>query len=212
MASTGKTPNLKLSQWVLSDPFLMEDMNADNAKIDTAVAALPYVKLMDITTGADAQQVDLDVSGIDLSRYTMVQIFSNAICRDTEGYANNRAALKIRINGFGGMFDVEGSSNNQYCDYVAYADQSSYSTCPLQITISGFQQHSAAGKAGSYYNTLAAHCAGGSYPYPCHSVSTCNIGGQSDRMSRVNFLAAGESGYTFYIKAGSRFVMYGVKL
>ena len=40
MASTNKTENFALNQWVGTDPVLMEDFNADNAKIDAALAAL----------------------------------------------------------------------------------------------------------------------------------------------------------------------------
>lgn len=40
MASTNKTANYSLNQWVGTDPVLMEDFNADNAKIDAALAAL----------------------------------------------------------------------------------------------------------------------------------------------------------------------------
>ena len=40
MSSTNKTANLELNQWVGTDPVLMADFNADNAKIDAAVAAL----------------------------------------------------------------------------------------------------------------------------------------------------------------------------
>ena len=70
MSSTNKTSALGLSQWVLSDPFRMEDFNADNAKIDAAVAAVPYVKLLNVTTNAAPTQVDLDLSGIDLSQFS----------------------------------------------------------------------------------------------------------------------------------------------
>ncbi|MEG2382139.1 MAG: hypothetical protein RSB39_01025, partial [Oscillospiraceae bacterium] len=69
MASTNKTANLGLNQWVESDPFLREDANADNSKIDAAVqgvrgqiSAMPYVKLFDITTTSDVTQIDLDFS------------------------------------------------------------------------------------------------------------------------------------------------------
>ena len=37
--STNKTENYQLSQWVKSDQVLMEDFNADNAKIDAALAS-----------------------------------------------------------------------------------------------------------------------------------------------------------------------------
>ena len=40
MASTNHTQTLELCQWVGTDPVLMADFNDDNAKIDTAVAAL----------------------------------------------------------------------------------------------------------------------------------------------------------------------------
>lgn len=80
MASTNQTPNLGLCQWVLDDPFLMEDMNADNAKIDAAVAANPYVKLMDVTTTADAQQVNLDLSSIDINKFVKLELYIAASC------------------------------------------------------------------------------------------------------------------------------------
>ena len=41
MASTNHTEHLNLNQWVGTDPVLMADFNADNAKIDAAIAALP---------------------------------------------------------------------------------------------------------------------------------------------------------------------------
>ena len=40
MSSTNKTTNLELNQWVGTDPVLMADFNADNAKIDAAVQSL----------------------------------------------------------------------------------------------------------------------------------------------------------------------------
>ena len=39
MSSTNKTQNLQLNQWVGTDPVIMSDFNADNAKIDAAVQA-----------------------------------------------------------------------------------------------------------------------------------------------------------------------------
>ena len=74
MASTNKTANLGLNQWVLTDPLLMEDMNADNQKIDSAVAANPIVKLISVKTAANAAQVDFDLSSIDLTKYSALKI------------------------------------------------------------------------------------------------------------------------------------------
>ena len=40
MASTNKTENIQLNQWIKTDPVLMDDMNADNQKLDSAIGAL----------------------------------------------------------------------------------------------------------------------------------------------------------------------------
>jgi len=51
MASTNKTENFDLNQWVGTDPVLMEDFNADNAKIDAALAQLKSGQLR-VATGS----------------------------------------------------------------------------------------------------------------------------------------------------------------
>ncbi len=51
MASTNKTPNYALNQWVGIDPVLMEDFNADNAKIDEAISALG-TRLDEVVSGS----------------------------------------------------------------------------------------------------------------------------------------------------------------
>lgn len=72
MASTNRTPRLGLNQWVLDDPFLMEDMNADNAKIDTAVLK---EKLFDITLKSPVANLECDFSGIDISEFLMLEVW-----------------------------------------------------------------------------------------------------------------------------------------
>ena len=74
MSSTNKTPKLGLNQWVLTDPFLMEDMNSDNSKIDDAVSSRALVKLGHIETTASCLVISLDVSGIDWSAYREVAV------------------------------------------------------------------------------------------------------------------------------------------
>ena len=70
MSSTNKTSALGLSQWILSDPFRMEDFNADNAKIDAAVARKSeFVKLKEITTTAQATAVEINVQSINFSQF-----------------------------------------------------------------------------------------------------------------------------------------------
>lgn len=119
MASTGKTPNLGLCQWQLSDPFLMEDMNEDNRKVDAAVAAIPYVKLLDVTTVADAAQVELDLSELDLSGYSKLEIVASFI---SPGATERNSNVYMKINGNGAYLQGSGSALEAK-GYVA--------TCPV---------------------------------------------------------------------------------
>lgn len=108
MSSTNETSALGLSQWVLSDPFRMEDFNADNAKIDAAVARKSeFVKLKEITTTTGGvSQIDVDVSDIDFSQWQYV-ILDTVLT----GYANLRVNGKTGANyiGFGYTQWVSGS-------------------------------------------------------------------------------------------------------
>ncbi|MEG2814867.1 MAG: hypothetical protein RR885_01460 [Oscillospiraceae bacterium] len=84
MASTNKTANLSLNQWTLDDPFLMEDFNADNRKLDAAIwglnAKAEFNKIKEITvTTKDSAQIDLDVSDIDFGKYYFLILTVDAI-------------------------------------------------------------------------------------------------------------------------------------
>ena len=107
MSSTNKTSALGLSQWVLSDPFRMEDFNADNAKIDAAVAAVPYVKLLNVTTNAAATQVDLDLSGIDLSQFSKLEIVASL---NSPAATSRTSSIYMLINGNGAYLQGSGSA------------------------------------------------------------------------------------------------------
>ena len=50
--STQKTANYQLNQWVKSDQILMEEFNADNLKIDDAIAAVIPTGLICLWSGA----------------------------------------------------------------------------------------------------------------------------------------------------------------
>ena len=75
MAEIAKTDYLQLNQWQPEDPVLRTDFNADNQKIDAAFAAVPLVKLKEVVTQQDAQQVDVDVSDIDFDAYDEVIVY-----------------------------------------------------------------------------------------------------------------------------------------
>ena len=67
------TKNYQLNQWDAADRVLRTDFNADNQKLDAAIAeakaTCPYVHLLTASLPADAVQLDLNVSTLDLTRY-----------------------------------------------------------------------------------------------------------------------------------------------
>ena len=72
------TPNVGLCQWQRTDPFTLDDFNADNAKIDAALAAQPYQVLLTQTLAAEAEGLSLDVSGLDLSATPRLRVETTA--------------------------------------------------------------------------------------------------------------------------------------
>lgn len=72
------TPNLGLHQWGADDSFLRTDFNEDFRKIDGAVgdtaAANCSVRLLKVTTTTAARQVDLDLSGYDLTKFRTLTV------------------------------------------------------------------------------------------------------------------------------------------
>lgn len=103
MASNNKTAALGLNQWALTDPFLMEDFNEDNRKIDAAVARKSeFVKLKEVTTTVGGvSQIDVDVSDIDFGawQYVLMDVVS-----DKYGF------VRVNNNTSGGFNQIGGSS------------------------------------------------------------------------------------------------------
>ena len=61
--ATNKTTNYQLNQWEKTDRILMDDFNADNAKIDAAM--LGKKLLLDYTTEEEALTVEVPLTGVD---------------------------------------------------------------------------------------------------------------------------------------------------
>ena len=120
-----QTEHYGLNQWELADRIQMEDFNGDNEKVDAALAGLREEiaavrgsvlceKLVDYTTTAAAQQVDIDVSGIDFTQYVRIDLSIN----DT----GNTGNLNLRVNHLTSYTDVNtvgsGSGLNASTDTV----------------------------------------------------------------------------------------------
>ena len=71
---SNQTPNYQLSQWERTDKVLMEDFNADNAKIDAALAALK--------AQADSQQSAVAQHGSSIARLGSCQVYATTYTGD----------------------------------------------------------------------------------------------------------------------------------
>ncbi|MEH2939994.1 hypothetical protein [Lawsonibacter sp. JLR.KK007] len=86
---TNYTSNYRLNQWERSDKVLMDDFNADNAKIDAALAFHPSAELIcSVTVEEETTQLELDISQVDWSRYMAL-----ALIADTGEYNGFRVSM-----------------------------------------------------------------------------------------------------------------------
>ena len=108
-----KTANYGLNLWEKTDRIQMEDFNADNAKIEAALAANPFLKLIDTTIDTDCETFDIDLSSIDMSCFAQLILhceigggpFELLANGKTTNYYQNRTA----VNALGG-----GGANGVY--------------------------------------------------------------------------------------------------
>lgn len=79
-----------------TDRILRTDFNADNAKIDAAIAAVrnlcPVEKLLETSITSTSTQADIDVSSIDLTAYRTLMIYLNCSSNTTA------ARIQLRLN------------------------------------------------------------------------------------------------------------------
>jgi hypothetical protein len=111
MSSSSKTGNIGLNQWQRTDFFIMDDFNADNQKIDAAFGAVAYAKLADVTTAADAVQVDVDLSSVDMSKYSELHVTMRC-----NADALGTTTMKLCVNDLTGTLYKCGSSGTT--DYL----------------------------------------------------------------------------------------------
>ena len=102
-----KTTNYQLSQWAKSDRLMMDDFNADNAKIDAALGALQIVTGIYTGSGNDANcRVDVALGFRPKAVLVMANKFQFsgngaffALAVDTEDAADN-GYLALTDTGF----------------------------------------------------------------------------------------------------------------
>jgi len=73
-----QTTNYHLSQYDPTDRIQMENFNADNLKLEQALAVLAenstFVKLKEITTTEDTAQIDIDLSDLDMTQFRELEL------------------------------------------------------------------------------------------------------------------------------------------
>ena len=122
-----KTTNYQLNQWAKSDRLMMDDFNADNQKIDAALAAVPRIAIGSyVGTGSAAQDTNVNVG------FAPRAVF---LCSNNNGHdaklvlrgdaweANAVTMLQLTDTGFRakyGQYSVETNSNATYY-YLAIA-------------------------------------------------------------------------------------------
>ena len=117
--ASGQTKHYGLNQWQAGDQVLREEFDTDNVKIDAALAALAaeaaataranlFIRLAHISLGQDVPQIDLDLSGWDLTQYQALILYGSLVMASADGVA---ALLCNGITDGYGMGDSGGTTN-----------------------------------------------------------------------------------------------------
>jgi len=195
--SSGQTANYELNQWAKSDRILMEDFNADNAKIDAAIqavyAAMPYVFLRKIVTETDAQQVDVDISDIDWSEYRHLLMHVEM--------QSGSVYIFTRLNGLQGSSDYQGFRTPSESSALSSV---SYGSLIIPNTAGATYRTSIQITGGITNPEIRTALSGGNY----NGVYWC-VNSLANPLSTVNFFA-NSTGST--ISAGATITFYGVRV
>ena len=113
-----KTQTYQLNQWEKSDRIMMEDFNRDNVKLETALNAIwetfPLVKLISKTLSEETTRTDLDLSGIDLADYRLLQLYVRFPSGTIPSYY-----LAMQVNGLAsGYYDSDGDNDKSVLSNV----------------------------------------------------------------------------------------------
>ena len=102
-----KTEHYQLNQWEPTDRVLREDFNADNRKIEAALAAVPPVKLLELVTESDQKQIDISLSEYSPEPYAALKLYIRAKVSNLQVRVNNRTSYYGSSNASG----AEGQTN-----------------------------------------------------------------------------------------------------
>ena len=217
-----QTEIYQLNQWEADDRIRREDFNRDNVNIENGmqvlndalsretlarkaedaaaikemsaqVNAIPLVKLCQITTTTETQQMDLDMSAYPLDQYYQLMIIPEITTVSTEDYAN----ILVRCNGIGEKVYRNDSDIQNYWARIPAGKIKGVTM--LQLMVGGGAMHLLCTECLQMYNTN--HSSG-------VSGSTVRSNGPAPaELQSLNFVAP----ETDVIQPGSKITLFGLK-
>lgn len=189
--SSKKTTNLGLHLWESGDKFLRTEFNENSTKLDTAVKniqqELRLVKLADITTTTAKTQVDLNLSGVNLTDYMHLEL-----------YGETTIWYFLRVNGLPGPYYGVSGGSGFTSGGVALAHLNGAGMGTFR-----FNWPSPHTLVGGWYQRMQKESSGAS----CNTENTLGPITWAE-VTSINFVAS-NNGATF--PAGSRFILMGIR-
>ena len=163
-----KTTNYQLNQWAKSDRVMMDDFNADNAKIDAALKANadaiaaetaariaddPYPTICEVVTAQAKTQVSMDLSAVDLTEYSHIDLTIDPPAPVSSSYS-----VLVRPNGLTSGYQLVTALSNYSSPTYLLAYPIGASTCGLFSTPTPNGVVSCFGFNGSYFHYTYASC------------------------------------------------------
>ena len=185
-----KTEHYQLNQWEPTDRVLREDFNADNRKIEAALAAVPPVKLLELVTESDQKQIDISLSEYSPEPYAALKLYICAKVSNLQVRINNRTSYYGASN-FGG---AEGQIN--VLATSAGASRPAWMHGELTLLFSPAEENNW---------LISALLLSGNASEVDGSRGTCVLSGALQTLN----LLSGDSANP--IPAGSRFRLYGIR-
>ena len=169
----------------------LEASKADKTALEALQAqvdALPFVKLREFTTSAEAAQVDADMSGIDLRQYAYVLVVPRL--------SSGSSTIYLRLNGISDAYYFREASSRKYLVFF----QSFSRDCNTLIKLMGM---------GNGVAAISEYVAKSGDGFQDYASMDTNSGVSASTLQALSFMT-GDS--TVKISAGGKITIYGVKL
>ena len=168
----------------------LESAKADKtalAELAARVDAMPFVRLRSITTSTAVNQIDVDMSGIDLRQYAFLLVAPQLFCGESD--------IQVRVNGEANYWYYRDNSTRNYLvSFISVSEEYNYS-----LKLMGL---------GESINAVGEYIGGRGYGGVTYGHMSENSGSTSSTLQTLNFL--GEDGAV--IAAGGKITIYGVRL